>query len=119
MIRKFIEEKHGGARNIGVGKIILPAVLLHGTFDAILMCVNAYIESAWDAYYDNGGGDDDEVPFNVLAVNLIAGLGIISVMALSFGWYTHQNQLQMLRLAKYDAKDKSSGRGRFNAPNLV
>ncbi|KAL9184043.1 hypothetical protein ACHAXT_002129 [Thalassiosira profunda] len=121
MIRKFIEEKHGGARNIGIGRIILPAVLLHGTFDAILMCVNAYIESSWDDFYENGGYDDDNwvVPYNAVAVNLIAAVGIISVMAVSFGWYSYQHKLQTLRLAAFDAKDKASGRGRFNAPNLV
>jgi hypothetical protein len=41
MIRKFIEEKHCGERNVGVGRIIFPSVILHGTFDAILMCINA------------------------------------------------------------------------------
>ncbi|KAK1746814.1 hypothetical protein QTG54_002158 [Skeletonema marinoi] len=33
MIKKFVEEPQN---HIGVGRIILPAVLLHGTFDAIL-----------------------------------------------------------------------------------
>jgi len=123
MIRKFIEEKYDGERNIGVGRIIFPAVLLHGTFDAILMGVNAYIEASWDSYYDNEGGDDEnsyDVPYNVVAVNSIASIGIIGVMAVSFFWYTYQNKLQMLRLAKYDKKNKSrSGRGGFSAPNLV
>merc|ERR1712037_833243 len=111
MIRKFIEEKHGGARNIGVGRIIFPAILLHGSFDAVLLAVNAYIESAWDRYYENGVLDDDEYfekPYNALAVNLIAPLGIIGVMAASFGWYSYQNKSQMSRLANFDmAKNKS------------
>jgi len=122
MIRKFIEEKHGAARNMGVGKIIFPAILLHGTFDAILMCVNAFIEASWDRYYENGGGDDDatyEAPFNVLLVNLIAAIGILGVMGLSFAWYTYQNRLQISRLSAIDV-DRSVRSGRsFNAPNIV
>ena len=45
MICKFIEEKHGDASHVRVGMILFPAIVLHGTFDAILMCVNAYIEA--------------------------------------------------------------------------
>lgn len=125
MIRKFIEERHSGERNIGVGRIILPAILLHGTFDAILMCVNAYIEAAVDRYYANGGTDDDasyEAPYNVFLLNLIAPVGIIGVMLASFGWYSYQNKQQMSRLAEYDQRkeNRSSGRGGgFTAPNLV
>lgn len=118
MIRKFIEEKHGGERNIGVGRIIFPAVLLHGTFDAILMSVNAYIEASYESYYENGG-NGDEIPFNAVAVNLIACLGIIGVMAVSFGWYSHQNKMQMLRLAMFDMSRAGSGLGGFHAPSIV
>ncbi|KAL3773386.1 hypothetical protein ACHAW5_010992 [Stephanodiscus triporus] len=122
MIRKFIEDKHGGERNIGVGRIIFPAVLLHGTFDAILMCVNAYIDASYDRYYANGGTDDDATwvpPYNFVVINSIAVLGILGVMAVSFGWYSYQNKLQMLRLAKIDMSRSRYGRGRFNAPNLI
>ncbi len=37
MIHKFIEDKHCRERNIGVGCIIFPAIIIHGTFNAILM----------------------------------------------------------------------------------
>jgi hypothetical protein len=122
MIRKFIEEKHGGERNIGVGRIIFPAVLLHGTFDAILMCVNAYIDASYDRYYTNGGTDDDATwvqPYNELAINLIAVLGVLLVMTISFGWYSYQHKLQMLRLAKIDMNRSRYGRGGFKTPALV
>jgi hypothetical protein len=120
MIRKFIEEKHGGERNIGVGRIIFPAVLLHGTFDAILMSVNAYIEASYESYYENGGGyDADVVPFNAIVVNLVACLGIIGVMAVSFGWYSHQNKMQMLRLAMFDMNRAGIGLSGFHAPSIV
>jgi hypothetical protein len=116
MIRKFIEEKHGATRRMGVGRIIFPALLLHGTFDAVLMCVNAYIEASWDTYYENGGKDEDEVPYNALLVNLSAAFGIIAVMAVSFGWYSYQNKQQMNRLAKIDINRSMVSGGSFNAP---
>ena len=123
MIRKFIEEKHGGKSHIGVGRIIFPAVLLHGTFDAILMCVNSYIEASWDNYYENGGGDDDatyQEPYNSLAVNLTAAFGVIGVMVASFGWYTYQNKLQTRRLMTYEARTHAKyARNGFSSPELV
>jgi len=118
MIRKFIEDKEEyGRRNIGIGKIIFPAVLLHGTFDAILLCANAYVGSQWNEYYESGEyyGDDYE-PYNVLAVNLITAGGIIGVMVLGFSWYSHQNKLQMLRLAKLSVDDVSSP---YEVPEIV
>ena len=118
MIRKFIEDKEEyGRRNIGIGKIIFPAVLLHGTFDAILLCANAYVGSQWNDYYESGEyyGDDHE-PYNVLAVNLITAGGIIGVMVLGFSWYSHQNKLQMLRLAKLSVDDVSSP---YEVPEIV
>jgi hypothetical protein len=122
MIRKFIEEKHGGERNIGVGRIIFPAVLLHGSFDAVLMCVKCYVYASYEQYYANGGTDDDATwvePYNALATSLTAVFGIVSVMALSSGWYTYQHKKQMLRLATYDMNRARYGRGGFNAPNIV
>lgn len=122
MIRKFIEEKHGGEKNIGVGRIVFPAVLLHGTFDAILMSINAFIEMKWDKYYEdnNGNIDYNATPYNAVVVNLVAGFGIIGVMAASFVWYSIQNKLQMLKLRKIELKNQpKSKRGDFNAPELV
>ena len=58
--------------------------------------------------------------YNVLSVNLVAPLGIIGVMAISFGWYLCRNKLQMLRPARFEMKNNSrSNRGGFNPPNLV
>ena len=103
-----------------MGRIIFPAVLLHGTFDAILMSVNAYIEASYESYYENGGGyDADVVPFNAIVVNLVACLGIIGVMAVSFGWYSHQNKMQMLRLAMFDMNRAGIGLSGFHAPSIV
>jgi len=123
MIRKFIEEKHTDDKHVGVGKIVLPAILLHGTFDAILMSINTYIEAQWDKYYENYEQYDDdsfEVPYNSVLVNILAWAGIVGVMVVSFIWYHIKNHYQMLSLAsieqKYQSKAKRSG---FDAPNLV
>jgi hypothetical protein len=71
-----------------VGRIIFPTVIFHGTFHAILMCINAYIDSSYNRYFDNGGTDDDTTciqPYNELVVNLIACMGILEVTAVSLG----------------------------------
>lgn len=121
MIRKFIEEKTGRERNVGVGKIVFPAVLLHGTFDAILMVVNSYVESKWDDFYEeNDDYEDGFTPYNPVVVNAIAWVTIIGVMIFSFGWYTYQNQMQQLRLMKIEHRNKPrSKRGNFKSPDLV
>lgn len=121
MIKKFIEEKHGGTDHIGVGKVILPAVLLHGTFDAILMSITAYIESSWDNFYEkNDDYEDGFLPYNPIIVNACAWVGIIGVMIVSFGWYTYQNQVQMIKLMRIEQKNQSrSKQNNFNTPELV
>ncbi|KAL7468756.1 hypothetical protein ACHAXS_008985 [Conticribra weissflogii] len=123
MIKKFIEEKHTSDKHVGVGKIVFPAILLHGTFDAILMSINTYIEAQWDRYYEDYDEKDDdsyEVPYNSVLVNIIAWVGIVGVMIGSFVWYHVKNHFQMMSLAsieqKYQSKAKRSG---FDAPSVV
>ena len=121
MIRKFIEEKTNRDRNVGVGRIVFPAVLLHGTFDAILMVVNSYVESKWDDFYEeNDDYEDGFTPYNSIIVNAIAWVSIIGVMLVSFGWYSYQNRMQQLRLVTIEHKNKPrSKRGNFKSPDLV
>jgi hypothetical protein len=111
-----------GERNIGVGRIIFPAVILHGTFDATLMCVNTYIGSLYNRYYGKGGTDDNTTwvqPYNKLVASLIACIGILGVMVVSFGWSSYQNKMQMLRSVKIDMNRWRYERGQFNAPNFI
>ncbi|KAL7444710.1 hypothetical protein ACHAXM_010918 [Skeletonema potamos] len=96
MIRKFIEEPQN---HLGVGRIIFPAIILHGTFDAILMCITTYIEQKTDEFYANGGNDADGPAFNALVVNIIAWVSILGLITFGFGWYMLQNRRQMKRLA--------------------
>jgi len=106
VIRKFIENPEKNGHNIGVGRIVLPALILHGSFDAILMVVNVYVETAWEDYLRRHGGsipDDDEVlewdePYDPLAVNLAAWVGIIIVMLCGIILYVRENRLQRNRL---------------------
>jgi hypothetical protein len=105
MIKKFIEEPQN---HLGVGKIILPAVILHGTFDAILLSITTYIETKYDQFYANGGNDADGLPFNAVALNIVAWASILSLMTFGFGWYTFQNRRQMKRLALMELGVNSS-----------
>ena len=101
MIRKFVEERQN---HIGVGRIILPAVLLHGTFDAILLSITTYIEAKYEQLYENGGNDEDDLPFNAFAVNLVAWVSILGLMAFGFGWYMIENRRQTKRLALIEVR---------------
>jgi len=96
MIKKFVEEPQN---HIGVGRIILPAVLLHGTFDAILLSITTYIETKYDEFYANGGNDADGLPFNAVAVNIVAWTSILGLMGFGFIWFMIQSRRQTKRLA--------------------
>lgn len=120
MIKKFIEEKDGSDHNVGVGRIVIPAVILHGTFDAILMVINAYVESKWAEFYEeNDDYEEGFTPFNPILLNVIAWVSILGVMVSSFGWYSYQNQVQNIRLMKIEQKNRpSSKRGSFKSADL-
>jgi hypothetical protein len=112
MIRKFVECTDDNSHRIGVGRIILPAVLLHGSFDAILMSINVFIESSWDKYLEeNQGNEGNGVPYNALVVNLVAWASIICVMLLGILWYYRENRAQRLRLILLEERDKAREEG--------
>lgn len=98
IIRKFIEEDT--SIHLGTGKMVLPAIILHGCFDSVIMSVNEYIELSWDNYNKNmdGGSGEDYTPYNSILVNLIAGMSIIGVMLFGFFWYSRQHKSQKVRL---------------------
>lgn len=102
VIRKFLEGPGDrDAGRLGVGKIIFPAVLLHGTFDAILMSINVYIESSWDFYKRENNGEvaDGFVPYNSFVVNLVVWIAICATMVVAVVWYIVKNREQKKRLA--------------------
>ena len=103
VIRKFLEvqDGHGDVGHFGLGKIILPAVLLHGAFDAVLMSISVYIESSWDEYLRANNGnmpEDGWVPYNAFVINLCAWILICGTMAVGITWYAVQNRKQKARL---------------------
>jgi hypothetical protein len=109
VIRKFLEGPGDrDAGRLGVGKIILPAVLLHGTFDAILMSINVYIESSWDFYLrQNNGAVEEEgfVPYNSFVVNLVVWILICSAMLAGLVWYMIKNREQKKRLCMLESTE--------------
>jgi hypothetical protein len=108
MIRKFVETSEHSGHRIGVGRIVLPAVILHGSFDAVLMGINVFVETAWDKYLEeNEGRVGDDPPYNSLALNLVAWISITGIMILGIVWYFRENRLQRKRLKDLEEKEKA------------
>ena len=86
VIRKFVACDDDGNKRIGVGTIILPAVIMHGCFDAVLLGINVYMEDAYD----------QRKAYNPVLVNIVAWMSIILVMVIGFLWYyrEHRNQME-------------------------
>ena len=122
MIRKFVECDEDHHHRIGVGRIILPAVIMHGSFDAVLLGINVYIESAWDTYLEQNEGnvDPENPPYNAVVVNIIAWFSITLVMVLGFAWYYRENRMQRTRLIYLEEKEKANGGGepQYNSPSV-
>jgi len=114
MVRKFVETQDVNGHRIGVGRIILPAVIMHGTFDAILLGINVFIETSWDDYLEaNAGNIDDEngTPYNPVVVNVVAWLSITVVMLAGFLWYFRENRRQRLRLIELEEQERANQAG--------
>ena len=108
MIQKFVECSTDRDHRIGVGRILLPAVILHGSFDAVLLGINVYIESAWDKLYveNNGKIDGMSAPYNPVIINLIAWSSIIAIMLGGILWYYRENRNQRQRLILLEEEEK-------------
>ncbi len=108
MIRKFVEFDDQNGHRVGVGRILFPAVMIHGSFDAVLMGINVYVVTATDNYKANNGGDDAESsPYNAFVVNLVAWISIIGIMIAGLLWYYSENRKQRSRLKILEEKDKA------------
>lgn len=108
MIRKFVEFDDDGGHRVGVGRIVLPAILIHGSFDAVLMAVNVFVETSWDKYLaENDGKRGDTVPYNSVIVNLMAWISITGIMIAGLLWYYRENRLQRARLKVLEEQDKA------------
>ena len=114
MIRKFVETEDVNGHRIGVGRIILPAVIMHGSFDAVLLGINFFIETSWDDYMNENDGEvaeGDSSPYNPVLVNIIAWLSIVLVMLVGFLWYYNENRSQRLRLIELEEREKANQAG--------
>ncbi|KAL3924873.1 MAG: hypothetical protein SGILL_000782 [Bacillariaceae sp.] len=113
MVRKFVETDDHKGHRIGVGRVILPAVIMHGSFDAILLGINVFIETSWDDYLDKNGGvyDPENPPYNPLLVNGVAWFSIILVMLLGIAWYIRENRRQRQRLIVLEQQEKARESG--------
>eukprot|EP00593_Proboscia_inermis_P007171 CAMPEP_0171315740 /NCGR_PEP_ID=MMETSP0816-20121228/66743_1 /TAXON_ID=420281 /ORGANISM="Proboscia inermis, Strain CCAP1064/1" /LENGTH=277 /DNA_ID=CAMNT_0011806731 /DNA_START=636 /DNA_END=1469 /DNA_ORIENTATION=- len=96
---------------IGVGMIVFPSIIMHGTFDGILMAISVVAEyrQIVNEYYD---GDDDAGRQNYLnnmngedgvdiESMIMTFLGIFvasSVIAIGFFWFRWQSSMQRDRL---------------------
>ena len=110
VIRKYIECDTDYTRRIGVYRIILPAVIMHGSFDAVLLGINIYIETSWDSYLEENEGnfDANHPPYNPILVNLVAWLSLICIMMAGLSWYYHENRQQRQRLIVLEEKEKAT-----------
>jgi hypothetical protein len=110
VIRKLVENEDHNGHRIGVGRIVLPAVILHGSFDAVLMCINVFIESANAAYLEKNGGKvvEGEEPYNSLVVNLVAWISIVLILIVGLLWYFKENRKQRARLIILEECEKNA-----------
>eukprot|EP00934_Nitzschia_sp_Nitz4_P005865 Nitzschia sp. Nitz4//scaffold273_size25297//11853//15515//NITZ4_008319-RA/size25297-processed-gene-0.6-mRNA-1//-1//CDS//3329545256//5855//frame0 len=110
VIRKFVESDNDNGHRVGVGRIVLPAVIMHGTFDAVLLAIDLYIEYAWDRHLrkNEGNFDPNHPPYNPIIVNLVAWMSIVGVMLAGVFWYYRENRAQQYRLILLEEKEKST-----------
>lgn len=101
-----------GDTRVGVGRIISPAILLHGTFDFVLMLA-AYFEQRKNIK-DNNDDDtnaapdaDDDADLASQLPALIIGLVLVIT---GYSYYVVQSRAQTQRLVAMDnaARDQSS-----------
>lgn len=91
VIKKFLEEGEA-ANNVGVGRIVFPAIMLHGSFDSVLMLINSYVDIIADM------DDDANNNYDQVLINTVAACSVIGVMIIGTIWYWMQNRLQKARL---------------------
>ena len=97
VVKKFVEyhPKFSSSgdkfRSIGVGTIVMPAIAVHGSFDAILMVVSLYAEHPIEGV-------------NVELLGRVAWVGAFFVMVLGMIWYVVENRKQKQRLRDMEAQ---------------
>jgi hypothetical protein len=131
VVKKYIEldpsrdptnvELHVERVKIGVGTTILPAVLLHGSFDAVLMVVTLFLSSS-----ETSDEEDDAINQSKQSstadeiLNIVAWVFVITITIAGAVWYFSQKSQQKVRLQKLDDEGaySSNQEGNRNAPIL-
>ena len=68
-------------------------------FDITHLPISSLADKRYEQLYENGGNDEDDLPFNAFAVNLVAWVSILGLMAFGFIWFMIQSRRQTKRLA--------------------
>lgn len=131
VVKKYIEldpsrdptnaDLHAQRTKIGVGVTIAPAVILHGSFDAVLMVVTLFLSSSQAADQgDDVAAQSEESTALDEFLNIFAWVGVISITIAGAVWYFSQKAQQKIRLQKLDDEIASSAnqKGNGNAPIL-
>ena len=103
VVRKTIE----GEVSLGIGKIILPAIILHGSFDFALMLL-AYLAASnnEENQNENKGSGDEEEDESQQVVMLAMSLGFsVIVMISGLVYYFRTAREQRKRLQRIDEGD--------------
>jgi len=88
-----------GIRQFSIGRIIFPAVILHGTFDFLLMLM-AFIGGQYSSKDDNK--EDETISSTMVIISLICFVTSILVVLIGFCFYFKEARAQRARLAILD-----------------
>ena len=106
MNQKFLE-KDEIATKVGVGKIVLPAIICHGSFDAVLLIINHYVNNSWEKYFENGEEYyEGDVPYNAFLINLIAASLSVGITILGLLYFMNEKKKQSARLKEIEIENE-------------
>jgi len=101
-----------GDKRVGVGRIITPAFLLHGTFDFVLMLAAYFqqVETIKEGNDDDANATSTETDDADLASQLPALICGLVLVITGYSYYVVQSRAQTRRLIAMDnaARDQSS-----------
>jgi RsiW-degrading membrane proteinase PrsW (M82 family) len=102
VINKFLEKDD----NQNLWSIILPSVILHGSFDSVLMIISTFVDYAEE---NNDDIDDEEGGFeNSIVQNMVALCAVIGALGVGIIWYFRKNRAQKSRLKAMENSEQIS-----------
>jgi hypothetical protein len=88
-----------GKRGVGIGRIISPAILLHGSFDFVLF-VAAYLQQV--EKIKEGNDDDSDIPKEDDSDTVMALVVCFGIILVGYIYYVWQSRAQTKRLIAMD-----------------